>query len=211
MDPRQHPHRPKVAAGICGPSSMSHPIHPSVQIFPEMANTWSLQSVLANPLAWTSLSIKERQEVLSLFPDMAHTLDADTDDARPNFETLMNDDSFRYDCAAYVDNLAMGRHDAVWLEDAWSAHNRRKAGEFDGWLRDKFVEDWAVEPPDDSKATARPEERRVEDGRGEAADRQKKGDDETESTLEGCQPQDEADNGDSNHSMGADSHGMAIL
>ncbi|KID94190.1 hypothetical protein MAJ_09866, partial [Metarhizium majus ARSEF 297] len=211
MDPRQHPQRPKVAAGICGPSSMSHPIHPSVHsILPEMTNTWPRQSVLANPLAWTSLSIQERREVLSLFPDMAHTLDADTDDARPNFETLMNDDSFRYDCAAYVDNLAMGRHDAVWLEDAWSAHNRRKAGEFDEWLRDKFVEDWAVEPPDDSKEKAKPEERRVQDGQGEAADGQKRGD-ETESTLAGCQPQDEADNGDSNYCMGEDSHRIAIL
>ncbi|QLI63699.1 uncharacterized protein G6M90_00g020790 [Metarhizium brunneum] len=168
-----------------------------------------LRSVLANPLAWTSLSIQERRDVLCLFPDMAHTLDADTDDARPNFETLMNDDSFRYDCAAYVDNLAMGRHDAVWLEDAWSAHDRRKAGEFDEWLRDKFVEDWAVEPPDDSKK-AKPEERRVQDGQGEGVDGQKRGD-ETESTLAGCQPQDEADNGDSNHCMGEDSHRIAIL
>ncbi|KAK8932304.1 hypothetical protein VCV18_000838 [Metarhizium anisopliae] len=166
-------------------------------------------SVLANPLAWTSLSIRERRDVLCLFPDMAHTLDADTDDARPNFETLMNDDSFRYDCAAYVDNLAMGRHDAVWLEDAWSAHNRRKAGEFDEWLRDKFVEDWAVEPPDDSKK-AKPEERRVQDGQGEAADGQKRGD-ETESILAGGKPQDEADNGDSNHCMGEGSHRIAIL
>ncbi|OAA41716.1 hypothetical protein NOR_05224 [Metarhizium rileyi] len=116
-----------------------------------------LRSVLSNPLAWTSLSVEERKEVLSLFPDMAHTLDADTDDARPNFETLMNDDSFRYDCAAYVDHLARGRHDPVWLEDAWRAHDRRKAGEFEEWLGDKFVEDWGVEIPDASKVKPKDE------------------------------------------------------
>jgi hypothetical protein len=101
-------------------------------------------------MAWTSLTVQERREILSLFPDMAHTLDADTDDARPNLETLMNDDSFRHDCATYVENLANGRHDPGWLEQAWRAHERRKAGEFDGWLRDRFVQDWGVEIPEDT-------------------------------------------------------------
>lgn len=95
---------------------------------------------------------------------MAHTLDAETDEARPNFETLMNDDSFRYDCAAYVDNLARGRHDPQWLRDAWCAHESRKRGEFDWFLGDKFEEDWGVDIPDDMRVKME-EEQKVDEER----------------------------------------------
>ncbi|KHN95694.1 uncharacterized protein MAM_06535 [Metarhizium album ARSEF 1941] len=144
---------------------------------------------------------------------MAHTLDADTGDARPNFETLMNDDSFRYDCAAYVDDLARGRHDAVWLEDAWRAHARRKAGEFDEWLSDKFVEDWGVDVADDSKMKPKPkaEETQAAHGQGEQAGVQKQGCG-VETMLKDGQAEDEAGYGDSNHAMGEQaSHHIVVL
>lgn len=96
---------------------------------------------------------------------MAHTLDAETNEARPNFETLMNDDSFRYDCAAYVDDLARGRHDPQWLRDAWCAHESRKRGEFEWFLGEKFEEDWGIEIPDDMKVKMKMAEQRSDDGR----------------------------------------------
>ncbi|KAG6038357.1 hypothetical protein E4U41_004271 [Claviceps citrina] len=108
--------------------------------------TADLRSVLTHPLAWTSLTLEERRHVLSLFPDAALILDADTDGARPDFETLINDDAFRADCAAYVENLAQGRHDPQWLRDAWRAHGRRKAGDFDDFLISKFEGDWGPLP-----------------------------------------------------------------
>ncbi|GAB0134546.1 hypothetical protein EsDP_00002911 [Epichloe bromicola] len=108
--------------------------------------TADLRSVLSHPLAWTSLTIQERREVICLFPDVALILDADTDDARPDFQSLMNDDAFRADCAAYVENLAQGRHDPQWLRDAWRAHERRKAGDFDEFLIKRFEEDWGLLP-----------------------------------------------------------------
>ncbi|KAK2608413.1 hypothetical protein QQS21_003099 [Conoideocrella luteorostrata] len=113
--------------------------------------TADLRTVLSNPLAWTTLNIEERREILSLFPDMAHTLDADRDNARPNFESLLNDDGFRADCAAYVENLARGKHDSEWLRDAWQAHRRRKAGDFDEFLVEKFETDW-MELPDEMRS-----------------------------------------------------------
>lgn len=64
----------------------------------------------------------------------------------------MNDDSFRYDCAAYTDNIAQGRHDPEWLASAWSAHERRRAGDFDTYLVDRLEEDWGVEIPEEMKA-----------------------------------------------------------
>ncbi|KAG6002299.1 hypothetical protein E4U21_003250 [Claviceps maximensis] len=108
--------------------------------------TADLRGVLTHPLAWTSLTVEERREILSLFPDVALILDAGTDNARPDFESLINDDAFRADCAAYVTNLAQGRHDPQWLRDAWRAHERRKAGDFDDFLIRKFEEDWGPLP-----------------------------------------------------------------
>ncbi|KAG5961478.1 hypothetical protein E4U57_007663 [Claviceps arundinis] len=104
--------------------------------------TSDLRTLLTHPVAWTSLTLEDRREILSLFPDPALILDADTDAARPDLESLINDDAFRADCAAYVEDLAHGRHDPQWLSDAWRAHERRKRGEFEEFLRRKFEEDW---------------------------------------------------------------------
>lgn len=76
----------------------------------------------------------------------------------------MNDDSFRYDCAAYTDNIAQGRHDPEWLASAWSAHERRRAGDFDTYLIDKLEEDWGVEIPEDMKVRRTPPVMEADEG-----------------------------------------------
>ncbi|KAL7958931.1 Asx homology domain-containing protein [Trichoderma compactum] len=111
----------------------------------------NLRSILCNPMAWTALDQDDKAEILALFPDKGHILDSGTEDARPNFASLMNDDSFRYDCAAYTENIAEGRHDPEWLASAWSAHERRKAGDFDKHLMDKLEQDWGVEIPEEMR------------------------------------------------------------
>lgn len=102
-------------------------------------------------MAWTALDQDDKAEILALFPDKGHILDSGTEDARPNFASLMNDDSFRYDCAAYTENIAEGRHDPEWLASAWSAHERRKAGDFDKYLMDKLEQEWGVEIPEEMR------------------------------------------------------------
>ncbi|RCI07777.1 hypothetical protein L249_5707 [Ophiocordyceps polyrhachis-furcata BCC 54312] len=108
-----------------------------------------LRSILSNPVAWTALDATDRAKILALFPDRQHVIESGPD-SRPNFATLMNDDSFRYDCAAYTTNLAAGRHDEEWLADAWAAHERRKAGDFDAYLDNKFADEWLARPESES-------------------------------------------------------------
>lgn len=96
-------------------------------------------------MAWDVLDKDDKAEILALFPDDQHVLGAGTDDACPDFASLMNDDSFRHDCAAYTENIAQGRHDPEWLASAWAAHERRKAGDFDEHLENKFKDDWEIE------------------------------------------------------------------
>jgi hypothetical protein len=91
-----------------------------------------------------------------LFPDGQHVLEPGTEHARPDFLSLKNDDTFRYDCAAYTENLAEGRFDQEWLQCAWSAHERRKMGDFDEHLLAGFEEDWQVSLPEDFKLKRQP-------------------------------------------------------
>lgn len=102
-------------------------------------------------MAWEALDKDDKAEILSLFPDNQHVLAIGSEDARPDLVSLMNDDSFRHDCAAYVENIAQGRHDVEWLASAWAAHERRKAGDFDEYLENKFEEEWGIELPPEMK------------------------------------------------------------
>ncbi|XWX00169.1 hypothetical protein V2A60_008189 [Cordyceps javanica] len=107
----------------------------------------NLRTILSYPMAWSSLDEADHAEILALFPDQSHIRTAEDGTAQPDMASLMNDDSFRYDCAAYTQNLAQGRHDPEWLAQAWAAHERRKAGDFKEFLRTKFETDWEVKLP----------------------------------------------------------------
>lgn len=73
-----------------------------------------------------------------------HVLGSGTDDPRPDLVSLLNDNNFRHDCARYAEGISNGWHDEQWLWEAWEAHERRAAGEFDGMLERAFEEDWGV-------------------------------------------------------------------
>ncbi|KAI1067327.1 hypothetical protein LB506_004343 [Fusarium annulatum] len=115
-----------------------------------------LRSILSNPMAWDILDKEEKAEILALFPDSQHILNPGTEDACPDFASLMNDDSFRHDCAAYTENIAQGRHDPEWLAHAWAAHERRKMGDFDEFLDNRFRDEWDVELPPELKTKRGP-------------------------------------------------------
>lgn len=97
------------------------------------------------------MTAEDKREILALFPDDTHILDVATPNARPNLESLKNDDNFRHDAEQYVSNLGKGMHDPVWLKDAWTAHHRRAAGDFDAYYIRKLEIDWNTTIPDEYK------------------------------------------------------------
>lgn len=101
--------------------------------------------------------------MLAKFPDETHISDAGTPNARPNPMSLRNDDNFRHDCARYCENIELGRHDEEWLNQAWIAHEKHKRGDFDGFLRDQFQEEWDTELPEERK-TGDPEPTESKEG-----------------------------------------------
>ncbi|KAK1966398.1 hypothetical protein LY78DRAFT_657343 [Colletotrichum sublineola] len=107
-----------------------------------------LRTILCQPAAWDILSKEERAEIIALFPAGTRILDPDTDNARPDLDALRNDNNFRHDCATYTDNIAMGKHDPEWLEQAFAARERRRAGDFDSYLKQKFEDEWSCVLPE---------------------------------------------------------------
>jgi len=101
------------------------------------------------PQAWDILTEDEKKEILALFPDETHIQDAGTANARPNTESLRNDDDFRHDCARYTENIELGKHDEDWLYQAWVAHEKHKRGDFDSFLRKSFEDEWGVKLPNE--------------------------------------------------------------
>lgn len=97
------------------------------------------------------LDDEDKKEVLALFPDTRHILNANTPDARPNIMSLQNDNNFRHDTEEYVSNLKAGMHDPVWLRDAWAAHEARAAGQFDEYCIRRLEVDWKTTIPDELK------------------------------------------------------------
>ncbi|OLN84965.1 hypothetical protein CCHL11_04017 [Colletotrichum chlorophyti] len=110
-----------------------------------------LRKILCQPAAWEVLSPDERAEIMALLPAGTRIIGSGTDDTHPDFDALRNDDNFRHDCATYTDNITQGKHDPEWLDQAWAAHQRRKAGDFDAYLAQKFEDEWSCELPEDFK------------------------------------------------------------
>lgn len=122
-----------------------------------------LRAILLLPGAWDVLTPAEKQAVLAKFPDPNHILDAGTEGAQPNLQSLRNDDNFRHDCARYVENIELGRHDPEWLNQAWVAHEMHRRGEFDEYLQRKFEYDWDVELPEEHRQLQQQQRRESEE------------------------------------------------
>ncbi|KAI0598076.1 Asx homology domain-containing protein [Biscogniauxia sp. FL1348] len=113
-----------------------------------------LRDLLCSSRAWDILTLEEKQQVLAKFPDEQEILDAGTEDARPDFAALRNNNSFRHDVARYQENLAQGRHDPEWIRQALAAHRKRELGLYDEFLARRFIEDWGMKMPDLSQLQA---------------------------------------------------------
>ncbi|KAM0324125.1 hypothetical protein ACHAQA_008317 [Verticillium albo-atrum] len=110
-----------------------------------------IRAMLSAPEAWDILTEAERTEIIALLPAGTPIINAGAPDARPDMMTLASDDTFRHDCAMYAENLGDGKHDPEWLEEAWTAHDERAAGEFEEYIEHHFEEEWGVKLPDDMK------------------------------------------------------------
>lgn len=103
--------------------------------------------MLCKPAAWNILTLEEKIEIAQLMPPSAPMINADSDDMRPNIILLACDDNFRADCATYADQLRLGQHDPDWIREAFTAHEERLKGTFDGYVKTKFAEEWGEEWP----------------------------------------------------------------
>ncbi|PHH55957.1 hypothetical protein CFIMG_008300RA00001 [Ceratocystis fimbriata CBS 114723] len=96
--------------------------------------------------SWDCLPQDKKDKITSLFPGGDKYLSIQPDGSRrPNVVALRSNNSFRYDVTRYQENIHLGRHNQLWLEDAWAAHHRRIQGFYDDALEDKVNSDWGVD------------------------------------------------------------------
>lgn len=126
-----------------GKSKYDDPIEMLTNPRAPLANV-NLRDLLLRPEAWDVLNAEEKKSILAKFPDETEIIDAGTEDARPDFQALRNNDNFRADAARYSANLAKGWHDPEWIRQARVAHTMRQAGEYHDYLAERFEEDWGV-------------------------------------------------------------------
>lgn len=110
-----------------------------------------IREILSHPRAWSALDQEDRAEILAKFPDNTPMLNSGTPDAAPDIAALRSDDSFRYATVRFGEHIKDGRHDPKWLQDAWIAHERNRAGDFEEFEAQLFEDDWAVELPENFK------------------------------------------------------------
>jgi hypothetical protein len=108
----------------------------------------SSQTLLTHPSAWTLLPASDKKDLLALMPK-EFISSPNTPNAQPNAEVLRSNDNFRYDCARYSENIKEGKHDPEWLAQAWAAHGRQIAGDYDEYLVRKFEKDWGESVPEE--------------------------------------------------------------
>lgn len=124
-----------------------------------------IRDILLHPRAWGVLSAGDRAELAAMLaldrpasvtssspPSPAEAGNSGSQsevvaEARPDLDYLRSDDSFRFDCARYSENVGDGRHDEGWLAESWVAHERRKRGDFREYLAAKLERDWDVKLP----------------------------------------------------------------
>ncbi|KAL5604093.1 hypothetical protein BROUX41_002082 [Berkeleyomyces rouxiae] len=106
----------------------------------------NLREILLLEASWDCLPQASRDKILSLFPGGDRYLTIQPDGSkRPCAAALRSNNTFRYDVARYQENIHLGRHNPLWLEDAWAAHRRRIEGYYDKALEDKVNLDWGVD------------------------------------------------------------------
>jgi hypothetical protein len=118
------------------------------------------KAILLHPKAWDSLSLDE-QEVLR---DMLGLDKPEGETDKPDLNYLRSDDSFRSDCERYKEGIENEQFHEGWLRDAWTAHERRRRGDFKEFLAGKLERDWGASVPEVEEEVDGEEE---EEGRGE--------------------------------------------
>ncbi|KAK5631174.1 hypothetical protein RRF57_006889 [Xylaria bambusicola] len=103
-------------------------------------------------MAWDILTGKEKEQILSKFPNHSMILDPNTPQVRPNVSALLNNNNFRNDVAQYQEGLGKGCHDPDWIRSAQAAHSARVAGLYDDFVAADFEDKWNMPIPRRSQA-----------------------------------------------------------
>ncbi|OBT67260.1 hypothetical protein VE03_02651 [Pseudogymnoascus sp. 23342-1-I1] len=104
----------------------------------------NLKGLFANPEAWNILDKETKAKLISMLPESTHVLDEVDGELRINESFLKFDQNWAHYLGRAQEDIAEGRNDSTWLEQAAAASEQRTDGEFDDWKDNEYEVFWGV-------------------------------------------------------------------
>ncbi|KFY52826.1 hypothetical protein V496_08112 [Pseudogymnoascus sp. VKM F-4515 (FW-2607)] len=104
----------------------------------------NLKGLFSNPEAWNILDKETKAKLISMLPESTHVLDEVNGELRISESFLKFDQNWAHYLGRAQEDIAEGRNDPIWLEQAAAASEQRTDGEFDDWKDNEYEVFWGV-------------------------------------------------------------------
>ncbi|OBT78836.1 hypothetical protein VF21_02536 [Pseudogymnoascus sp. 05NY08] len=104
----------------------------------------NLKGLFSNPEAWNILDKETKAQLISMLPENSHVLDEVDGEVRISESFLKFDQNWAHYLGRAQEDIAEGRNDPGWLEEAAEASEQRADGEFDDWKDNEYEMFWGV-------------------------------------------------------------------
>ncbi|KFX86938.1 hypothetical protein V490_08701 [Pseudogymnoascus sp. VKM F-3557] len=104
----------------------------------------NLKGLFSNPEAWNILDKETKAKLIGMLPESTHVLDEVDGELRISENFLKFDQNWAHYLGRAQEDIAEGRNDPVWLEEAAAASEQRTDGEFDDWKDNEYEQFWGV-------------------------------------------------------------------
>ncbi|KFY33544.1 hypothetical protein V494_07505 [Pseudogymnoascus sp. VKM F-4513 (FW-928)] len=104
----------------------------------------NLKGLFANPEAWNILDKETKAKLIGMLPESTHVLDEVDGDVRISENFLKFDQNWAHYLGRAQEDIAEGRNDPIWLEQAAAASEQRADGDFDDWKDNEYEIFWGV-------------------------------------------------------------------
>ncbi|OBT58473.1 hypothetical protein VE04_01514 [Pseudogymnoascus sp. 24MN13] len=104
----------------------------------------NLKGLFSNPEAWNILDKETKAKLISMLPENSHVIDEVDGELRISENFLKFDQNWAHYLGRAQEDIAEGRNDPGWLEEAAAASEQRAEGEFDDWKDNEYEMFWGV-------------------------------------------------------------------
>ncbi|OAF63433.1 hypothetical protein VC83_00329 [Pseudogymnoascus destructans] len=104
----------------------------------------NLKGLFSNPEAWNILDKETKAKLISMLPENSHVIDEIEGELRISENFLKFDQNWAHYLGRAQEDIAEGRNEPRWLEEAAAASEQRADGEFDDRKDNEYEMFWGV-------------------------------------------------------------------